>query len=125
MEVETAALVCMVHYTSLGLAFQVLFYFLRDPKSLLPSPSFPASIQRFHSDTPKLTPTIQIRAAEDILSLTRVLKETWLYGKLQTVGTSEAEVRAEVAAAKVAEGLAGLDSSNRTTTRSGECEEAV
>ena len=50
----------------------------------------------------------QVRAAEDILSLTRVLKESWLFGKLQTVGTSDAEKRAEEAAAKVAEGLARL-----------------
>ncbi|KAL2047139.1 hypothetical protein N7G274_001158 [Stereocaulon virgatum] len=49
-----------------------------------------------------------VRAAEDILSLTRVLKESWLFGKLHTVGTSDAEKRAEAAAAKVAEGLARL-----------------
>lgn len=37
-----------------------------------------------------------------------MLKEQWLFGKLQTVGTSEAETRAETAAAKVAEGLSRL-----------------
>jgi len=42
--------------------------------------------------------------------LTRILKEKWLFGKLQTVGTSEAEKRAEAAAAKVAGGLARLNS---------------
>ena len=50
----------------------------------------------------------QIRAAEDILSLTRILKEAWLFGKLQTVGASEAETRAETAAANVAAGLRRL-----------------
>ena len=52
----------------------------------------------------------QIKAAEDILSLTRILKETWLFGKLQTIGTSEAETRAQAAAAKVADGLRKLGS---------------
>ena len=52
----------------------------------------------------------QIKAAEDILSLTRTLKETWLFGKLQTIGTSEAETRAQTAAAKVADGLKKPDS---------------
>lgn len=50
----------------------------------------------------------QVRAAEDILTLSRVLKETWLFGKLHTVGTSEAEERAEAAAGGVAVGLAEL-----------------
>ncbi|KAL9630155.1 MAG: hypothetical protein Q9164_006561 [Protoblastenia rupestris] len=49
-----------------------------------------------------------VRAAEDILSLTRVLKEAWLFGKLQTVGTSEAEKRTEIAAGNVAEALTRL-----------------
>lgn len=52
--------------------------------------------------------SLQIRAAEDILSLTRILKEAWLFGKLQTVGASEAETRAEAAAEKVAAGLGRL-----------------
>ena len=55
-----------------------------------------------------LTDIAQIRAAEDVLALTRVLKESWLFGKLQTVGVSEAEQRAEKAAKKVAEGLVRL-----------------
>ncbi|KAL8938364.1 MAG: hypothetical protein Q9211_003239 [Gyalolechia sp. 1 TL-2023] len=46
-----------------------------------------------------------IRAAEDILSLTRVMKEMWLFGTLQTVGTNEAEKRAEESARGVEEGL--------------------
>ena len=54
----------------------------------------------------------QIRAAEDILSLTRILKEAWLFGKLQTVGSSEAETRAEAAAVKVAAGLSRLRGGN-------------
>lgn len=49
-----------------------------------------------------------IRAAEDILSLTRVLKEMWLFGKLDTVGRNEAEARAEESAKGVQEGLQKL-----------------
>ncbi|KAI4108258.1 MAG: hypothetical protein L6R37_001131 [Teloschistes peruensis] len=49
-----------------------------------------------------------IRAAEDILSLTHVLKEMWLFGKLDTVGTNEAEARAEESAKGVQEGLQKL-----------------
>lgn len=49
-----------------------------------------------------------IRAAEDILSLTRVLKEMWLFGKLQTVGANKAEERAEASARGVEEGLRKL-----------------
>lgn len=51
---------------------------------------------------------LQIRAAEDILSLTRILKEAWLFGKLQTLGASEAETRAEAAATEVVMGLGRL-----------------
>lgn len=51
---------------------------------------------------------LQVRAAEDILSLTRILKESWLFGKLQTVGTIEAERKAEESAVAVAEGLRKL-----------------
>lgn len=36
---------------------------------------------------------IQIRAAEDILSLTRTMKETWLFGKLDTLGEDERDVK--------------------------------
>ncbi|KAL8925226.1 MAG: hypothetical protein Q9172_002331 [Xanthocarpia lactea] len=49
-----------------------------------------------------------IRAAEDILSLTRAMKEMWLFGKLQTVGTNEVEERAEENATGVEEGLRKL-----------------
>ncbi|KAL8966381.1 MAG: hypothetical protein Q9197_006021 [Variospora fuerteventurae] len=50
-----------------------------------------------------------IRAAEDILALTRVLKEMWLFGKLQTVGMNEAaEEKAEASAQGVEEGLRKL-----------------
>ncbi|KAL8745793.1 MAG: hypothetical protein Q9190_002102 [Brigantiaea leucoxantha] len=50
-----------------------------------------------------------VRAAEDILSLTRILKEYWLFGKLDTVGaTGEAEKRAEEAAKRVEEKLGRL-----------------
>ena len=37
-----------------------------------------------------------------------MLKEAWLFGKLQTVGTSVAEKRAEDASAKAFEGIARL-----------------
>ncbi|KAL9603927.1 MAG: hypothetical protein Q9219_000865 [cf. Caloplaca sp. 3 TL-2023] len=49
-----------------------------------------------------------IRAAEDILSLTRMMKEMWLFGKVQTVGTNEADGRAEESAREVEEGLRRL-----------------
>lgn len=51
---------------------------------------------------------LQIRAAEDLLSLTRIMKEAWLFGRLQTVGASEAETRAEAAAVGVVKGLRRL-----------------
>lgn len=34
----------------------------------------------------------KVRAAEDILSLTRTMKETWLFGKLDTLGEDERDV---------------------------------
>ncbi|EGD87213.1 hypothetical protein H112_05749 [Trichophyton rubrum D6] len=37
--------------------------------------------------------TALIRAAEDILSLTRTLKETWLFGKLETLGEDERDIQ--------------------------------
>ncbi|KAI9038022.1 uncharacterized protein KD926_011360 [Aspergillus affinis] len=37
--------------------------------------------------------TALVRAAEDILSLTRTMKETWLFGKLDTLGEDETDVR--------------------------------
>ena len=50
-----------------------------------------------------------IRAAEDILSLTRTMKEMWLFGKLQSGRTnSVAEERAEESAKGVEEGLRKL-----------------
>ena len=60
------------------------------------------------------TQRIQVRAAEDVLSLTRDLKESWLFGKLQTVGASEAEKRADEYAADVAEGLRRLGGSKES-----------
>ncbi|OJD11820.1 hypothetical protein AJ78_07488 [Emergomyces pasteurianus Ep9510] len=36
---------------------------------------------------------VQIRAAEDILSLTRTMKEAWLFGKLDILGEDEMDVR--------------------------------
>ncbi|KAF7594560.1 hypothetical protein BBP40_009008 [Aspergillus hancockii] len=37
--------------------------------------------------------TALVRAAEDILSLTRTMKETWLFGKLNTLGEDETDVK--------------------------------
>ncbi|CAL5875192.1 uncharacterized protein PFLUO_LOCUS9496 [Penicillium psychrofluorescens] len=37
--------------------------------------------------------TALIRAAEDILALTRTMKETWLFGKLDTLGEDERDVQ--------------------------------
>lgn len=36
---------------------------------------------------------MQIRAAEDILALTRTMKETWLFGKLDTLGENERDIQ--------------------------------
>lgn len=36
---------------------------------------------------------MQIRAAEDILALTRTMKETWLFGKLDTLGENDRDVQ--------------------------------
>ncbi|KAI9702595.1 MAG: hypothetical protein M1836_001075 [Candelina mexicana] len=46
-----------------------------------------------------------IRAAEDILTLTRSLKEMWLFGQLDTIGESKFNERTEEAARGVLEGL--------------------
>ena len=35
----------------------------------------------------------KVRAAEDILSLTRSMKETWLFGKLDTLGEDERDIK--------------------------------
>ncbi|KAJ5087885.1 surfeit locus protein 5 subunit 22 of mediator complex-domain-containing protein [Penicillium angulare] len=37
--------------------------------------------------------TALIRAAEDILALTRTMKETWLFGNLNTLGEDERDVQ--------------------------------
>ncbi|KAJ9243462.1 surfeit locus protein 5 subunit 22 of mediator complex-domain-containing protein [Paecilomyces variotii] len=37
--------------------------------------------------------TALIRAAEDILSLTRTMKETWLFGKLDTLEEDERDIK--------------------------------
>ncbi|KAI9713624.1 MAG: hypothetical protein M1812_006596 [Candelaria pacifica] len=46
-----------------------------------------------------------IRAAEDILTLTRTLKEIWLSGQLDTIGESKFNERTERAARGVLEAL--------------------
>lgn len=50
----------------------------------------------------------QIRAAEDILSLTRSLKEAWLFGQLNTLGESQVATKTDGDAKAVAEGLETL-----------------
>ncbi|KAI9875005.1 MAG: hypothetical protein M1830_009038 [Pleopsidium flavum] len=50
----------------------------------------------------------QIRAAEDILSLTRSLKEAWLFGQLNTLGESKAALKTDEDAKVVAEGFQRL-----------------
>ncbi|MCJ1316735.1 hypothetical protein MMC15_002056 [Xylographa vitiligo] len=69
--------------------------------------------------TPSLTPTAVetyqmevetaalVRAAEDILALTRALKEAWLFGRLDTLGTG-AVLGAEESARGVVAGLRAL-----------------
>ncbi|KAJ5325777.1 uncharacterized protein N7506_008879 [Penicillium brevicompactum] len=37
--------------------------------------------------------TALIRASEDILGLTRTMKETWLFGKIDTLGENERDVQ--------------------------------
>ncbi|EAW06388.1 RNA polymerase II mediator complex head subunit MED22 [Aspergillus clavatus NRRL 1] len=37
--------------------------------------------------------TALVRAAEDILALTRSMKETWLFGKLDTLGEDESDTK--------------------------------
>lgn len=68
---------------------------------------------RLYSLGAKTNSPLQVRAAEDMLSLTRIMKEQWLFGKLHTVGTSEAEKRAGAAAAKATEGLIRLQRKER------------
>lgn len=89
----------------------IVFYYVSYPNhsSFTVPCKYPGLQERFRFLTLSLKPHHQVRAAEDVLSLTRILKETWLFGKLQTVGTSEAEKRADAAAVKVAEGLAKLN----------------
>jgi hypothetical protein len=49
-----------------------------------------------------------VRAAEDILSLTRSLKEAWMFGQLDTIGEGEAAGRMAESARAVVEGLGKL-----------------
>ncbi|MCJ1358772.1 MAG: hypothetical protein MMC33_008772 [Icmadophila ericetorum] len=49
-----------------------------------------------------------IKAAEDVLLLTRSLKEAWLFGPLDTMRESQAEAKTEEHARAVAEGLKEL-----------------
>lgn len=85
----------------------------------IPQTLFVVSQSFLHSLRYNLTkPILQVRAAEDILSLTRILKESWLFGKLETVGISDAENQAEEAARKVAEGLSRLSGKDEAETQS-------
>lgn len=49
-----------------------------------------------------------MRAAEDILSLTRSLKEAWLFGRLDPLGASSVVGKTDEDARAVAEGLERL-----------------
>jgi len=49
-----------------------------------------------------------VRAAEDILSLTRGLKEAWLFGRLDTLGEGSVVLRTDEDARVVAGGLERL-----------------
>ncbi|KZF21507.1 hypothetical protein L228DRAFT_261673 [Xylona heveae TC161] len=49
-----------------------------------------------------------VRAAEDVLSLTRSLKEAWLFGELKTIGESEAAATTETNAQAVGEAATRL-----------------
>ena len=116
VEVETAALVCISSCESLSLvhllhSLLIFTCFLPFLPSLGPASNAISRTNKASSH--------QVRAAEDILSLTRELKESWLFGKLQTVGTSEAEKRAEEAAAQVAVGLARLEAMERGAAGTG------
>ena len=104
---------CLFHFISFHfISFHfILFciYSLSLSSSLLSLSLLSYQLQLQHSPPPHhadQNPLImkQIKAAEDILSLTRTLKEAWLFGKLQTLGaTSEVEMRARDAAERVGE----------------------
>ena len=47
----------------------------------------------------------QVRAAEDLLALSRTLKEAWLFGELNPLGVSEAEKQTDRDSRIVAERL--------------------
>jgi hypothetical protein len=54
------------------------------------NPSYAATaIESYQLDVES---TALIRAAEDILSLTRTMKESWLFGKLDTLGEDERDI---------------------------------
>ena len=46
---------------------------------------------------------VQVRAAEDLLQLTRELKEMWLFGPLRDIGEGEGEGKMDDDAKKVGE----------------------
>ena len=51
------------------------------------------TIRSLEADKRRFCVSIQIRAAEDILALTRTMKELWLFGKLDTLGEDERDVK--------------------------------
>ncbi|OXV10896.1 hypothetical protein Egran_01340 [Elaphomyces granulatus] len=60
-------------------------------KKGIENPSYAATaIETYQLDVES---TALIRAAEDILSLTRTMKETWLFGKLDTLGEDERDIK--------------------------------
>ena len=51
---------------------------------------------------------VQVRAAEDLLQLTRELKEMWLFGPLRSIGEGEGEGKMDEDAKKVGELIEAL-----------------
>jgi len=62
----------------------------------------------FYSQNPDLHCVLQIRASEDILSLTRQMQELWLFGQLKTLETDDGPVKGDEDTKAVADLLAQL-----------------
>lgn len=89
--------------------------YLSTPKALTPKPRAYTQVDLADPNSSavvsyqiKVETAALVRSAENLLTLTRILKESWLFGKLQTVGGSEAERRAELSAVAVGESLTRL-----------------
>ncbi|KAK8202168.1 hypothetical protein M8818_005694 [Zalaria obscura] len=64
-------------------------------------------------ETGALRPALQIRSAEDILSLTRQLQELWLFGQLKTLEDSETLQKTDEDARAIAALLRQLEESGK------------